>query len=235
MRAADGTIKWQFAHPGSSELTGWPVVTAGGVIYVTEQGDGKLYAYKDNGSSASLLWEFQLGHSGIGMTSPNVGPDGTLYVAPSFGASTPQTLYALAPATQTGTITGLVTDSLSNAPLADVRVSAASRAETQTDNDGHYTLMNVPAGTSVVSASKLGFVRQIRTTDLLAGQTVSLNFALIPVILNPATLPDGVDCGGPGSQWCGQLAGRFLHSATGRRLDRTALPRRGAHLGCCSG
>lgn len=79
---------------------------------------------------------------------------------------------------QTGTIMGLVTDSATNAPLAGALLSAAGVAEAQTGSDGRYTLTNVPAGAVVVRAAKPGFATQVRTTDLLAGQTVTLNFAL---------------------------------------------------------
>lgn len=96
----DGRIKWQFTPSGSVELTNWPVVTANGIIYVSDQDPSSsfLFAIKDNGTSASLLWRFALPvASGIGNTSPSVGPDGTVYISIGSNSTASQILYAFAP------------------------------------------------------------------------------------------------------------------------------------------
>ncbi len=77
----NGTIKWQITPTGSQELTMWSAVTSNSVVYTGDGVTRKLYAIKDNGTAASVLWEFQLPFGDIGNTSPSVGQDGTLYIA----------------------------------------------------------------------------------------------------------------------------------------------------------
>lgn len=97
----DGTIRWQFKPEGSGEFSGWPVVTCGRVLYACDQVDFAttyLYAVRDEGNNARFLWRFQLPYNYFGNNSPSVGPDGTLYIAPSRDSADAQTLYAFAPA-----------------------------------------------------------------------------------------------------------------------------------------
>ncbi len=97
----DGTIRWQFKPPGSGEFSGWPVVTCGRVLYAADQVDFAttyLYAVRDNGPNATMLWRFQLPYNYFGNVSPSVGADGTVYVAAVRDNEDPQTLYAFAPA-----------------------------------------------------------------------------------------------------------------------------------------
>jgi YD repeat-containing protein len=94
----NGTIKWQIRPTGSLELTSWAVATAGGVVYVSDQASNLLYAIKDNTNNATVLWQFQLtGSVGTGVTSPSVGPDGTVYVATGSTDTGSRILYALRP------------------------------------------------------------------------------------------------------------------------------------------
>ena len=94
----DGTIKWQFVPPGSLELNSWSVVNSSGVIYAGDQGAQKLYAIKDNETSASLLWQMQFSTgNGFVQLSPSVGADGTLYIAPDNESTASQILYAFDP------------------------------------------------------------------------------------------------------------------------------------------
>ncbi len=97
----DGSIRWQFKPEGSGEFSGWPVVTCGRVIYACDQvgfDQTYLYAVRDNGNDATLLWRFQLPYNYFGNNSPSVAPDGTVYIAASRDNADPQTLYAFAPA-----------------------------------------------------------------------------------------------------------------------------------------
>lgn len=97
----DGTIRWQFKPEGSGEFSGWPVVTCGRYLYAADQVDFAttyLYAIRDNGPNATLLWRFQLAYNYFGNVSPAVGADGTLYVSAVRDSEDNQTLYAFAPA-----------------------------------------------------------------------------------------------------------------------------------------
>jgi len=78
----------------------------------------------------------------------------------------------------TGTVTGQVTGE-GEAPLAGVivRVNGTSLA-TLTDNNGRYTLPDVPAGNQSITASSIGYSESQRAVTVAAGQTVTLNIAL---------------------------------------------------------
>src|SRR3989337_762330 len=58
----------------------------------------------------------------------------------------------------TGTIRGVVVDSLTNQPVADVNVFVeGTRRGAVTNNDGSYVIGGVPAGTYTVRARRIGF------------------------------------------------------------------------------
>ena len=63
--------------------------------------------------------------------------------------------------TRLGRITGTVTDALSNAPLAGATVSTGS-VSTTTDSQGHYTLLDLPAGATTVTAAATGYLQRLR-------------------------------------------------------------------------
>ena len=97
-------------------------------------------------------------------------------------------------AAQKGTITGTVTSSATQQPLAGATVSAGGIVEVQTGSDGRYTLNDVPAGLVLVKASKSSYASKTASVDLIAGQTATVNFALdqAPVIeVTPASLDFG--------------------------------------------
>lgn len=76
-------------------------------------------------------------------------------------------------------ITGRVTHAGTGRPLDGVLVtSALSRA--QTAEGGRYELTNLPAGLVVVRADKDGYKGAARTSDLIAGQSASVDFRLQP-------------------------------------------------------
>lgn len=82
------------------------------------------------------------------------------------------------PGSRSGTITGRVVDKASGAPLAGARVTAAGIASATTGADGRYTLTGVPAGLATPTANADGHVSQTRSADLVAGATVTVDFAL---------------------------------------------------------
>jgi PKD repeat protein/streptogramin lyase len=88
----------------------------------------------------------------------------------------PQQLIAVSVIHPTGVVSGMVTDGTH--PVAGASVSDGARSSL-TDANGNYTLVNVPAGEIVVSASKSGYKdgRQIiNVTD--GGTTAGVDFAL---------------------------------------------------------
>jgi outer membrane protein assembly factor BamB len=126
---ATGAVRWRFQADGPIQST--PAVATGGAADVIVFGadvlgeistspvpvpiDGRVYAVRDDGDTATQLWQYETGSS-IGTASPAIGSDGTIYIGrqgqrlgmgaecPGGDASTTCTvndggaLYAIAPA-----------------------------------------------------------------------------------------------------------------------------------------
>lgn len=97
----------------------------------------------------------------------------------------------------TGRITGVVTDSGTNRPLAGVQVSVAgARLGAATDAAGRYSINSVAAGTHVIEARRLGF-RQSSRADVVvtAGSvtTVDLRLTGVPLTLEAVVSTGVVD------------------------------------------
>jgi hypothetical protein len=85
-----------------------------------------------------------------------------------------------------GTISGTVTDAVTNDPIAGAQVTAGS-AQAVADASGHYS-MSVPVGTYSVTASASGYQSETFSGESVAnGQTVSLDFALSAPDVTPPT------------------------------------------------
>lgn len=81
----------------------------------------------------------------------------------------------------TGTVTGVVTASDSKAPLPGVNVFVVGSSRNAiSGSDGRYVISGVAPGTRVVRAVSIGQATREQTISVAAGQTVSLNFELIP-------------------------------------------------------
>jgi hypothetical protein len=78
----------------------------------------------------------------------------------------------------TGTITGTVVDDVTDLPIAGATVSAGGVVEDLTDANGQYTLDGVPAGLAVILVSASGYAPQIVPEDLVAGDTLEVDFRL---------------------------------------------------------
>lgn len=78
----------------------------------------------------------------------------------------------------TGTINGKVTDKTTGASLSGVSVSSGN-IKTTTDSSGNYTLLKVPAGQAVVTASKDGYATLSQPVDLVSKTTKTSNFQLV--------------------------------------------------------
>ncbi|HEX2723699.1 MAG TPA: SusC/RagA family TonB-linked outer membrane protein, partial [Gemmatimonadaceae bacterium] len=82
-----------------------------------------------------------------------------------------------------GTVTGVVTDSTNNRPLAAVQVSlAGTRFRTITNDAGRYSINNVPAGRYTVTARRLGYrAESVAGVTVGASATATADFRLDPV------------------------------------------------------
>ena len=82
----------------------------------------------------------------------------------------------------TGRITGTVVDSGSAQPVAGASVFLVGTPTlgAQTSTEGRFTIMNVPPGTHVVRAQRIGFAPRSDTVTVAAGQTVGLTLQMIP-------------------------------------------------------
>lgn len=78
--------------------------------------------------------------------------------------------------TNTGTVSGTVTDEKTGLPINGAIVSATDVIKSSTDSNGEYLLMDVPAGLAAVALSKGGYVPQTKTADLTSGGDAELDF-----------------------------------------------------------
>jgi TonB-linked SusC/RagA family outer membrane protein len=82
-------------------------------------------------------------------------------------------------AAQTGTITGVVTNSTNAQPVASATVNVMGTAlRAVTGENGQYRITGVPAGTHSVTASRLGFSTRTVTVTVAAGGSATANIAL---------------------------------------------------------
>lgn len=80
----------------------------------------------------------------------------------------------------TGTIKGTVTDASTGGKLSNVLVETDLDQFDTTNRGGKYTIKDVPDGNRTVTASKAGYVTQQQPATVTAGQTTTVNFALVP-------------------------------------------------------
>ena len=99
---------------------------------------------------------------------------------------------------QTGSIVGKVVDRATRQPLAGARIVIPGTAlETQTNRDGEYRVANVQTGRTSVGVLRLGYRALSDTVRVLAGQSASLDFAMVPSLV---TLSEVVVTGTAGNQ-----------------------------------
>jgi TonB-linked SusC/RagA family outer membrane protein len=87
-----------------------------------------------------------------------------------------------------GIVTGRVTAAGTGEALVGVTVTVVgTRLGSITADDGRYTIANVPDGTHLLYARRLGFGQDSQTVVVVTGQTVTANFALraVGVQLSP--------------------------------------------------
>jgi TonB-linked SusC/RagA family outer membrane protein len=82
-------------------------------------------------------------------------------------------------AQNTGTVTGLVRDAASLAPLAGAQVAVEGTGiGGLVNNVGRFLLLNVPAGTQTVNVTVIGYSAGSQTVSVTAGGTATLDFEL---------------------------------------------------------
>lgn len=117
-----------------------------------------------------------------------------------------------------GSISGLVADSVSNAPLSGVQISVDGRAVANTGSDGRYRVATVAPGAHTVTARRLGYALKSRDVTVIDGVVATVDFSLNAV----ASALTQVVVTGAGTQAIrGQLA------TTINSVDTTLLARQG--------
>ncbi|MCP2520233.1 carboxypeptidase regulatory-like domain-containing protein, partial [SCandidatus Aminicenantes bacterium Aminicenantia_JdfR_composite] len=96
-----------------------------------------------------------------------------------------------APFKYTGRISGHVLDVSTGEPIQGAMVSASGLVSIRTDNNGAYILDNIPAGLSIVTVSKAGYISQTLSKDLPSGAELILDFKLYPEKKPSAKLING--------------------------------------------
>jgi outer membrane receptor protein involved in Fe transport len=83
-----------------------------------------------------------------------------------------------------GTVRGIVSDN-ANDPLLGANVNLEGTAlGSSTDEDGTFIILNVPSGSYTIVAQYLSFKTNKQSVDVSSGESVTVNFALEPDILN---------------------------------------------------
>ncbi|CAN5613160.1 SusC/RagA family TonB-linked outer membrane protein [soil metagenome] len=81
-----------------------------------------------------------------------------------------------------GSVTGQVTEQMTQRPLAGVQVSVAgTQLGTITNAQGRFLIPNVPAGAREVRASLIGYGVQTQPVAVAAGQTATVQFSMMQV------------------------------------------------------
>jgi len=86
----------------------------------------------------------------------------------------------------TGKITGVVYDANTNLPLGNSTISFPGRdlnALLTDPNSGVYTTYDLPAGPVEIKASRQGYIGRSATPTVIAGQTVTQDFYLVPEVV----------------------------------------------------
>ena len=90
---------------------------------------------------------------------------------------------ATQPPTSGGTVRGTVRNASNGQPIAGAVVAVAgTNLSATTGADGSYTLNNVPSGQQTLNASASGFISTQVNVSVTAGQTLTQNLSLSPVL-----------------------------------------------------
>ncbi|MFL5562075.1 MAG: SusC/RagA family TonB-linked outer membrane protein [Gemmatimonadaceae bacterium] len=118
-----------------------------------------------------------------------------------------------------GVIAGAVSDSGSQQPLADVRITVVGTAlRAVTTTDGRYTIGNVPTGTQQVRVQRIGYAPVVHQVVVRAGETAASDFVIRP----QATVLGEVVSVGYGTQKQRDIAGS-VSVVTTEALERAPV------------
>lgn len=81
---------------------------------------------------------------------------------------------------QVGTISGTVINANTTDPIEDAMVYTAFRFS-RTDENGQYTIDNVPVGTQTVMVFKCGYYPSSQEADVVESETTVVDFSLTPI------------------------------------------------------
>jgi TonB-linked SusC/RagA family outer membrane protein len=99
-----------------------------------------------------------------------------LVLAASVAAASARPIHAQA---NTGSVTGVITDAATGAPVSGASVLIAGSASFAVSNDrGEYSIFNVRAGTVHLSAQRIGYQQRRDSVQVGSGARAQLNFAL---------------------------------------------------------
>ena len=127
---------------------------------------------------------------------------------------------------QTGRITGQVTDTAGGRPIGGVEITVVGegpRAQfgVRTDAAGKYTLGTAPVGTVRLRARIFGFAPKERMVTVMAGQTVTADFALAQRSIQL----DQVVVTGTGGAVERRAVGNVIESINASEVLKTSAPR----------
>ena len=112
-------------------------------------------------------------------TSPQVSPLLLSLLLPLLAFAPIQVGWAQDTTVATGTISGVVQDQTTGAPLSGAQVRVVgTRLSIDAGLDGRYTLASVRPGTYRVQAQRIGYGLLETTVEVASGQTASADFRL---------------------------------------------------------
>lgn len=123
-------------------------------------------------------------------------------------------------AQQTGTVTGVIRDAVSQEPIANVQVSVEGTGlGVLSQNTGRYLLLNVPAGQQTIRATIIGYGEATQTVNVPAGESVSADFQL----RTEAISLEGVVVTGTAGQARRREVGNAISQVSSRDIEVSAV------------
>src|SRR5688572_14321459 len=124
-----------------------------------------------------------------------------------------------------GTITGRVTDARTAAPITAALVEVeGTRLATTTGADGRYRLVDVPAGSRVISVRRLGYTASRQTVTVTDNQQATADFALAAAAVS---LDQVVVTGTAGGEQRRSIGNSVATINASEELERSAAPNLG--------